>query len=428
MTEAIRATKLTKEYRIYRSPLDRLREVLPLGRPRYEPFHALRDVDLVVQAGETVGIVGQNGAGKSTLLHVLAGVLEPTSGTCTVHGRVGSLLELGAGFHPDFTGIENVRLQGRLHGLADAELEARLPAILQFADIGEFVHQPVRTYSSGMFVRLAFAATIHMDPEILLVDEALAVGDVFFQHKCIAWIQQFQARGRTLLLVSHDPQTIRHLCGRAVHLREGRVVADGDPAEVVAAYLQERAGVDTTPPAAGRGAPAPAGGGLAPAPELRAGLQRHGIGGAQVVGIGVYDGTGHPLTVAGHDAFVCVRVTARAARTIERLNLGFMLRDKKGLDVTGSNLAHEGIPPPSAEAGELLTAEFRFALPDLAPGNYAFSPAVAEGDAVGYQILDWVEQAAVLQVRAAAPVIGHLRVPVEVAVQSHGRDALQDER
>jgi ABC-type polysaccharide/polyol phosphate transport system ATPase subunit len=424
MSPAIRAERLGKEFRIYRSPLDRLKEVLPFARPRFESFHALRDVDLTIERGETVGIVGQNGAGKSTLLHILAGVLEPTSGSCRVDGRIGSLLELGAGFHPDFTGIENVRLQARLHGLARAEGERRLARILEFADIGGFVHQPVRTYSSGMFVRLAFAAAIHMEPEILLVDEALAVGDVFFQHKCISWIQQYRARGHTLLIVSHDPQTIRHLCARAIHLRHGRVVDDGAPADVVARYLQERGAVGGGGAATEPGTPAPADGGLRPAPALRGGLERHGSGGARVTGVELCDAGGAPAAVADHDAELRLRITVRAERAVARLNVGFMLRDKKGLDVTGTNLAHEGLPPPSAEAGESITVEFQWRLPGLAPGNYSISPAAADGDATQYEVLDWVEHAVVLQVRAAAPVLGHLRLPVRVVLRSHRGDAL----
>ena len=423
----IAVDRLCKQYRVHHSPVDRLKEALGVGRPRFQVVPALTDVSFAVGRGETVGIVGQNGAGKSTLLQILTGVTEATSGRAEVQGRIGSLLELGAGFHPDFDGLENVRLQGRLAGLSPADVEARLPRITAFAEIGEFVHQPVRTYSSGMFVRLAFACAIHLDPEVLIVDEALTVGDVFFQHKCMAFMRRFQQDGGTILLVSHDPQTIRHVCHRALHLRAGRLVADGDTGAVVAAYLQERVtmGVHAPrPPAdlAQDGATDDDAGATDQIPRaapLPAGCSRYGNGGAHVVGVTITDDAGQRLELAESGDAIRVRITVQCERPVARANVGFMLRDKKSLDVTGTNLAFERQPLPALAAGTALTVEFRLELPDLAPGNYSVAPAIADGDDVEYTMLDWVENAAVLELRAARPVLGHVRMPVGVRMSRH---------
>ena len=425
MSKVIEVVDLVKEYRIYRRPLDRLKEIIPFSKPSFRSFLALKGITFSVTKGETIGIVGQNGAGKSTLLQIIAGVLNQTSGVCRVEGQVGSLLELGAGFHPDFNGIENIFLQARLMGIDRGVIKERLPSILEFADIGDFVHQPVRTYSSGMFVRLAFSTAIHMDPEILVVDEALSVGDVFFQHKCISRMRKLQEEGKTILVVSHDPQTIRHMCGRALHLRQGELVGDGDPAGVVAAYLQEKVAHGRGPARTG-GAPSeevPCDEGLSPAPELLTGLERYGEGGARITGFLVADDRGKPLKAAETGEAVRVRVTAKADRLVAGMNLGVLLRDKKGLDITGTNLSLEGHPLPRVEEGASVTAEFRLQLPLLAPGNYAFSPAVAEGDHVDYKMLDWVENAGLLQIRSSRTIIGHVRVPVSVKVNLHREES-----
>lgn len=231
---------LTKTYRLYRSPKDRLRELLSLsGKKYHHEFHALRDVSFAIDKGETVGIIGQNGSGKSTLLKIICGVLRPTKGSVKVNGRVSSLLELGAGFHPEFTGRDNVYMNGALVGLSRNEIDTRFPEIVAFADIGEFIDQPVKTYSSGMFVRLAFAAAVHVDPEILVVDEALGVGDTKFQRKCMRKMEELRSKDRTIIIVSHNLYTIRAFCSTSILLKQGHVVACGDPDEMVNLYQQD---------------------------------------------------------------------------------------------------------------------------------------------------------------------------------------------
>ena len=256
---AIRIQRLGKRYEIYENPGDRLKQfLLPrlsrlIGRtapPYFRDFWALQDVSFDVKKGECFGILGRNGAGKSTLLQLLCGTLTPTSGTVELHGRVAALLELGAGFNPEFTGTENVFLNASVLGLSPEEINARFDRIAAFADIGDFINQPVKTYSSGMFVRLAFAIAIHVEPDILIVDEALSVGDLAFQNKCILKIRELRDRGTTLLFVTHDLSTLQLICDRVAWLRQGQLVTIGEPIAVCQDYYVDSIGVEATPKSA----------------------------------------------------------------------------------------------------------------------------------------------------------------------------------
>ncbi len=237
MPPALRVEGVSKQYRIYNRPVDRLKESLTRGRWKtHREFWALHDISFEVEAGTTTGIIGPNGSGKSTLLQIITGTLEPTHGTVWHEGRIAALLELGAGFNPEFTGLENVFMNSSLLGISKAETERLLPQIESFAEIGEFIHQPLKTYSSGMYIRLAFATAIAASPQILIVDEALSVGDAVFQHRCTRRIKEMQEAGTTILFVSHDPGAVRALCSRAILLHGGRLEADGPPADVLDRY------------------------------------------------------------------------------------------------------------------------------------------------------------------------------------------------
>ena len=227
---AIEVKNLTKIYKLYDKPMDRLKDSLGLARKsKFKEHRALNNVSLSVKKGETVGIIGTNGSGKSTILKIITGVLSPTEGEVNVDGHISALLELGAGFNMEYNGIDNIYLNGMMIGFSEEEIEKRMDAILEFADIGDYVYQPVKTYSSGMFVRLAFAVAINIDPEILIVDEALSVGDVFFQAKCYHKFEEFKKKGKTILFVSHDLSSISKYCDRAVLLNQGVLLGEGTP-------------------------------------------------------------------------------------------------------------------------------------------------------------------------------------------------------
>lgn len=242
---AIKVEHLSKMYKLYDKPSDRFKEALGLTKKKlYTEHYALDDVNFEVKIGETVGIIGTNGSGKSTILKIITGVLNPTGGNVSVNGRISALLELGAGFNMEYTGIENIYLNGTMIGFTREEIDAKMQDILDFADIGEFVHQPVKTYSSGMFVRLAFAVAINIEPEILIVDEALSVGDVFFQSKCFKKFEEFKKMGKTILIVSHDLGSISKYCDRVILLNKGKKAAEGSPKKIVDLFKKLLVGVN----------------------------------------------------------------------------------------------------------------------------------------------------------------------------------------
>ena len=245
---AIQVDNVEKIYKLYDKPSDRLKEALGLGRgKRHTEYHALKGISMSIRQGECVGIIGTNGSGKSTILKIITGVLNPTRGGVTVNGRISALLELGAGFNMEYNGIENIYLNGTMIGFSKKEIDEKMDAILEFADIGEYVYQPVKTYSSGMFVRLAFAVAINIDPEILIVDEALSVGDVFFQAKCYHKFEEFKAMGKTIVFVSHDLGSISKYCDRVVLLNQGTKLGEGDPKKMIDTYKQVLVGQYVAP-------------------------------------------------------------------------------------------------------------------------------------------------------------------------------------
>ncbi len=238
MNTAIDVNHVSKVYRLYEKPYYRIMDALNVGGKKYTEHAALKDISFQIGQGECVGIIGTNGSGKSTILKIITGVLQPTSGSVTVNGRISALLELGAGFNMEYNGIENVYLNGTMLGFSEEEIQEKLPAILDFADIGDYVYQPVKTYSSGMFVRLAFAVAINIDPEILIVDEALSVGDVFFQAKCYHKFEEFKQLGKTIVFVSHDLSSIQKYCDRVILLNQGDMLGKGGAKEMIDAYKQ----------------------------------------------------------------------------------------------------------------------------------------------------------------------------------------------
>lgn len=359
---------------------------------------ALRDVDFTVARGESVGIIGANGSGKSTLLHILCGTLSPTTGSASTQGRIAALLELGTGFVPDLTGRENVRLSGLLHGLDEATIAARAAAIATFADIGEYLDQPVRTYSSGMYVRLAFAVMTHVDAEVLVVDEALAVGDIRFVQKCLAFLDRFRAGGGTLLFVSHDLAAVRRLCTRTLWLDGGRLHGDGPPREVTEAYFDWMIGTgDGGPRIADRHAGHAAY--VAQPTEQNVNAVRPALDGtppsttgARIVDVRLIDSEGRDVrTVAGGER-VHLRVSATSEGALSAPIVGFYVKDRLGQQLFGENTLAVA-DAIAAAAGSRLTATFAFTMPRLFPGEYLVAVALAEGTQAAHVHHEWRHEA-----------------------------------
>jgi lipopolysaccharide transport system ATP-binding protein len=407
---AIKADNLTKIFRLYDKPVDRLKEALsPVRRKYHHDFRALSDVSLEVRRGECVGIIGLNGSGKSTLLQLIAGVLTPTSGTVQVDGKIAALLELGAGFNQEFTGLENVFFQCSIMGYSRPEIERLIPKIVEFADIGDFVNHQVKTYSSGMYVRLAFAVAISVDPDILIVDEALAVGDVRFQAKCMAKIRDFRQSGKSLLFVSHDPGAVKSLCNRAYLLDRGKVVDAGDPDKVFDFYN----GL-----IAEHHASAGSGGDEQFKQALR---RRSGSGRLRFDDVRVCDASGRRVEtfVSGARMFVELDVTAHE-ETLSP-SFGILLRDRLGNDIFGTNSHQLGQDTGLWKAGAKRRVLYELPL-NLGAGLYNVTVAAHAGDAHVEDNYDWLNEAAVFRVIHAAgqKFSGVCRLDASFSVESEG--------
>src|SRR5690242_3823959 len=337
---ALRVESISKQYRIYNRPSDRLKETVTRGRWKaHREFWALQDISFEVERGTTTGIIGPNGSGKSTLLQIITGTLEPTHGTVAHEGRIAALLELGAGFNPEFTGIENVFMNASLLGLSSTETERLLPQIESFAEIGDFIYQPIKTYSSGMQLRLAFATAIATSPDILIIDEALAVGDAVFQHRCLRRIKEMQESGTTILFVSHDPAAIRALCTRAILLNHGQMLADGAPPDVLNRYQKiimarqqafeasqssnERATAETDLLQ------------IEPAPLSY--LFRHGDRSAEVLQVELLNASDERVELVETGEPLTVRVVYVAHADLEDVVCGFLIRNRHGIHIYGTN-------------------------------------------------------------------------------------------
>ncbi len=415
-------SRLSKSYPIYSSAALRLKELATLNRRSFHTdYWALRDISFTVDRGETFCVVGENGSGKSTLLQICAGILEPTEGTAAITGRVSALLELGAGFNPEFTGRDNVYLNGAILGFSRKAMDLRFHEIEAFAEIGDFINRPVKTYSSGMIVRLAFAVAIHVDPEILLVDEALAVGDVYFRQRCMRKVHELRAKGITILFVSHSTGDIKALGDRAVWLEHGRMMAIGKTDVVVSKYLAAMAAKDAdyrtheTPSETQHSYTAPA--------EIVEGLpnidHRFGDGRAEVLGIAAASPDGARLASLQPSSTIVVRISVRAKANLERPIVGFMLRNHLGVDFAGTNTAREGYDLPPLLIGETCTVDFYLDLPELYASLFSFSPAVADGTLHQYSICDWIDNALVLPMEyGEAPIYGQVHFPCRVQVNT----------
>lgn len=389
---AISVKDVTKIYRLYEKPIDRLKEAMSITHKNFHrDFYALNGISFDVNKGETVGIIGTNGSGKSTILKIITGVLTPTTGEVEVDGVISALLELGAGFNMDYTGIENIFMNGTMMGFSRKEMEAKLQDILEFADIGDFVYQPVKTYSSGMFVRLAFALAINVEPEILIVDEALSVGDVFFQAKCYRRMEEIRKNGTTILMVTHDMGAIIKYCDRVVVLNKGAFIAQGEPGKMVDLYKKilanqmdqledelvelnsEEMSDFSGDSAAGQKRKAEAHSGLMKEKlTINPAKTEYGDGRAEIVDFGLFDERGNLTNLLLKGEMFTIKERIHFNTGLDTPIFTYTIKDKRGADLTGTNTMYEAADVKPVKNGDEYEVEFSQKM-TLQGGEYLLS-------------------------------------------------------
>jgi lipopolysaccharide transport system ATP-binding protein len=410
MTVAISVKNLSKSYRMYPSPKEKLKELLhPFGKKYHKEFWALKDISFDVKKGECVGIIGRNGSGKSTLLQMICGVLQPTEGEVKVNGRISALLELGAGFNPEFTGRDNVYMNGALMGFNRQEMEERFDAITSFADIGQFIDQPVKTYSSGMFVRLAFSCAVNVDPDVLIVDEALSVGDALFQKRCFQKMEELVSKGITMLFVSHDQETIRSMTSRAILLNRGRKQTEAISAEAVLEYrrlLHEEEKAYIASMAAKAAVP------RLNAAETRSSKLSFGDADAEIIEVKVFDKAGEEGSIFYPGDLMKITVKFRVNKDLTHLSVGVRIRNKEGVKIYSWGTLNQDISiwaggatgevfwDRDFKAGEIgeVSLECRCG---LGPNFYEVQATVSEENDRYYgaqRMLHWLDEAAFFQI------------------------------
>lgn len=430
----IQVDHVSKVYRLYEKPRDRIKEAFSLTRKVYYKEHyALQDVSFSVGRGETVGIIGVNGAGKSTILKIITGVLNPTEGNITVNGRISALLELGAGFNMEYTGIENVYLNGTMIGFSREEIDKKLDDILAFADIGDFVYQPVKTYSSGMFVRLAFAVAINIDPEILIVDEALSVGDAFFQVKCYHKFEEFKRQGRTILFVSHDLGSIQKYCDRVVLLDKGRKLAEGAPKDMIDLYkkvmvgLEEPDTADEVQKASGTDAASGVPAAVISDDQL---WRRHmeenpkcstyGNGAATILDYCVMDQKGRITNVLGANEAYTVRMKVQFHQSLSEPVFALTLRDKQGTDICGTNTMYEDYNTGDVKDGDIRVISFTQQM-NLKGGEYLLCLGCTGFNNGDFEVYHRLYDVCLIRVASGKMMVGFFDMQTRIDYAMEGR-------
>ena len=447
---AISLTGVSKVFKRYHHPIDRLKEIFIPENQGAEVFWALRDVDLKILKGETVGIVGRNGSGKSTLLQIIAGTLQPTTGDVKVNGRVSALLELGSGFNPEFTGRQNVFFNGKILGLTQAEVESKFDEIAAFADIGDFIDEPVKTYSSGMFVRLGFAIAINAEPDILIIDEALSVGDGIFVHQCMAKIKDFQESGGTLLFVSHDIGSVTRLCKQAYWLKTGSVFQQDTAAEVGKSYqawMLDAINVNTKRKQERKSIPSGVGA-AASAEKIKANepnesgdfdrkgnqnpftnkpflnysnAKRAGSGRCEISHVEVLDSNRNRISFVMPSDEITIHIKAIAHDFVRNPMIGVQMFDRLRTAIVGWNTFQYDCPLPSLNHKQQIIVEFKMKWPSISGGSYILEPAVADGSQHSNETLDWVFATFKLEAGVQGLTFGIMKVE-EVQVTSTIQD------
>ena len=412
---AIQVTGVEKAYKLYDKPSDRLKEALGLSRKkRYREHYALKGVDMTIYQGETVGIIGTNGSGKSTILKIITGVLNATKGNVEVHGRISALLELGAGFNMEYNGIENVYLNGTMIGFSRKEIDEKLPDILEFADIGEYVNQPVKTYSSGMFVRLAFAVAINIEPEILIVDEALSVGDVFFQAKCYHKFEEFKKMGKTIVFVSHDLSSISKYCDRVYLLNQGNLLGEGSPKEMIDAFkrvlvgqyeIHDKEDMDIH----------------IPENVLNPELLEYGTKQAEMTEFYITDDKGVKTTAVIKGTEFTIHVKVAFHDRIVAPIFAFSFKNIKGTEITGTNSMIEKAFLEPVEAGTVKEVTFQQNM-SLQGGEYLLSLGVTGYEGSEFQVYHRLYDVLNVTVVSDKDTVGFYDMNSKVEVKNAAKD------
>ena len=406
--QSVRIKNLSKVYKLYHNQTDRLKESLhPLRKKYHQAFFALHDVSFDVKRGETLGIIGKNGSGKSTLLKIIAGILTPTSGDVAVSGKVSALLELGAGFNPDMTGIENIYFSGTIMGFTRKEMDERIDAVSDFADIGDFIDQAVKTYSSGMFIRLAFAVAINVDPDILIIDEALAVGDMNFQAKCFRRLNNFRKQGKTVIIVTHALDSIIRYCDKAIVLDSGRKIIESSPREAVDVY--KRLMTDSY------------------LPESRTGRGKHGVkrleqnalsygsGMAEIYDFGLFDESRQPVKLLHNSQLFFIRMNVKFNADVKDPIFAYTIKDLKGLEITGTNTLYKKVQPGSYQTGDSVVVEFTQTL-NCQSGRYSLSFGCTGYDNEKFVVYHRLYDVLFFEVIAEEPMVGFYDLDSQIVI------------
>jgi ABC-type polysaccharide/polyol phosphate transport system ATPase subunit len=416
---------VSKLYRLYQNLNDRLKEALhPFKKKYHHDFYALEGVSFDIYKGETVGIIGKNGSGKSTLLKIIVGIIPPSSGAVNVIGDIAALLELGAGFNPEYSGLENIYLQGTIMGFSRKQMDEKIPSILSFADIGDFIHQPVNNYSSGMFARLAFAIAINVEPQILIVDEALSVGDIFFQNKCFRKMDEIKKNGTTILFVSHDLFSVKQFCNRAVWLDQGSIKAIGE-VEVVTNAFQNSIFEDINNRVFKQRVNQTEGKDYFQLEEQRYTITRHhskyehgGNGKAKIVSFEILDETAKPVNTLKAGQRYQIVLFSEFFETVEDVIFGAALENKNGFAVISWNTFISGYSFVKADEDHIYKSTFAFELPKIQKGEYIFAPAIAQGTQEDHMILDWFHNAMTVYIENDSYNLSIIEIPSEVQTVS----------
>lgn len=400
---AIKIKNLSKVYRLYDRPIDRLKEALnPLKKSYHQEFYALHDVDIEIKKGDTIGIIGKNGAGKSTLLKIITGVLNPSGGEIFINGNISSLLELGAGFNPDYTGIENIYLQGTLMGYKQNEIEDKISSILDFADIGDFVYQPVKSYSSGMFARLAFAVAINVEPDILIVDEALSVGDIRFQQKCLRKMDDLQKLGKTILFVSHDLTIIKKLCNKSIYLKDGTVGYFESSEKVCELFFNDMYMNENIPIEELTHPEKEYNNSISNYDYLEDMTESNSIinGDISIDKLAFVDDYDNRIKILHPNDDVTLKVLFTANEEISNFGCGLMFKDSKGIGVFGTNSFMNENEFKVNKIGKYLYS-FKFKVPNISNNTYSIDIAISDGTMLNHNHLQWIHDAISVEINKA---------------------------